>query len=67
MAKGRTTDRDADTTSVRERTAERLTPPGPRDARELARRARGLEGRFRSGNPTLAEEHDRFLDDAFGE
>ena len=32
---------------------------------ELARRARSLEGRFRSDCPDLAEEHDRYLDDAF--
>ncbi len=35
---------------------------GP-DLREIARRARGLEGRFRSGHPDLAEEHDRYLHD----
>ena len=37
---------------------------GP-DIRDLAARARGLEGRFRSGCPDLAEAHDRHLDDAF--
>lgn len=36
--------------------------PG-RDA--LARRAREVRGRFRSGVPDLAEEHDRHLAEAF--
>ena len=38
--------------------------PAP-DVRELARRARSLQGRFRSGRRDLAEQHDRHLDDAF--
>ena len=38
--------------------------PAP-DVRELARRARSLQGRFRSGCPDLAGQHDRYLDDAF--
>ena len=35
------------------------------DRAELIRRARGLTGRYRSGTPDLAEDHDRYLDDAF--
>ena len=50
---------------VRESVAEYLARRGAPDLRELARRARGLEGRFRSGCPDLAEEHDRYLDDGF--
>ena len=46
---------------VTEYLARRRTP----DIRELARRARGLKGRFRSGSPDLAEAHDRYLDGAF--
>ena len=38
----------------------------PTPDRELARRVRGLEGRFRPGCADLAEEHDRYLDDVFG-
>ena len=50
---------------VRDCVAEYLARRPAPDVRELARRARGLEGRFRSGCPDLAEEHDRYLDDAF--
>ena len=50
---------------VRDCVAEYLARRSAPDVRELARRARGLEGRFRSGCPDLAEEHDRYLDDAF--
>ena len=46
---------------VAEYLARRHTP----DIRKLARRARNLKGRFRSGCPDLAEAHDRYLDDAF--
>ena len=50
---------------VRESVAEYpVRRPAP-DVRELARRARNLEGRFRSGCPDLAEDHDRHLDEAF--
>ena len=38
--------------------------PAP-DVRELARRARSLQGRFRSGCRDLAGQHDRHLDGAF--
>ena len=50
---------------VRECVAEYLARRPVPDVRELARRARGLRGRFRSGCPELAEAHDRYLDDAF--
>ena len=50
---------------VRECVAEYLARQSTPDVRELARRARGLKGRFRSGSPDLAEAHDRYLDDAF--
>ena len=50
---------------VRECVAEYLARRRTSDIRELARRARGLKGRFRSGSPDLAEAHDRYLDDAF--
>ena len=50
---------------VRDCVAEYLARRPAPDVRELARRARSLQGRFRSGCPDLAEEHDRYLDDAF--
>ena len=50
---------------VRECVAEYLARWHTPGGRELARRARGLKGRFRSGSPDLAEAHDRHLDDAF--
>ena len=50
---------------VREGVAEYLARRPTPDIRELAHRARGLRGRFRSGCPDLAEDHDRYLDDAF--
>ena len=50
---------------VRQSVAEYLARRQGPDAEELARRARRLEGRFRSGCPDLAEAHDRYLDDAF--
>ncbi len=50
---------------VRECVAEYLARRRGTDVRELARRARNLKGRFRSGCPDLAEAHDRYLDDAF--
>ena len=36
-----------------------------RDRSELARRARGLVGRYHSKRPDLAENHDRYLADAY--
>ena len=50
---------------VRECVAEYLARRRTPDVQELARRARGLKGRFRSGAADLAEAHDRYLDDAF--
>ena len=50
---------------VRECVAEYLTRRPAPNVGELARRARSLKGRFRSGCPDLAEAHDLYLDDAF--
>lgn len=50
---------------VRESVTEYLARRAPLDRKELRRRARQLAGRFQSGQPDLAEEHDRFLDEAF--
>ena len=50
---------------VRESIAEYLARSHTPDMQDLARRARALKGRFRSGHPDLAEAHDRYLDDAF--
>lgn len=50
---------------VRECVAEYLSRRHTSDIQELARRALGLKGRFRSGHPDLAEAHDRYLGDAF--
>ena len=50
---------------VRECVSEYLARRRTTDIQDLATRARGLKGRFRSGHPDLAEAHDRYLDDAF--
>ena len=50
---------------VRQSVAEYLVRRPAVDRAELVRRARGLIGRYRSGMPDLAEDHDRYLDDAF--
>ena len=50
---------------VRESVTEYLARRQPIDRAELVKRARALQGRFRSGHPDLAEEHDRYLDEAF--
>ena len=50
---------------VRQSVAEYLVRRPAVDRAELTRRARGLIGRYRSGVPDLAEDHDRYLDDAF--
>lgn len=50
---------------VRESVTEYLLRRRPTDRGALARRARELAGRFRSGRPDLAEEHDRHLEEAF--
>ena len=48
---------------VRESIAEYLARRRAPDVRDLARRARSLKGRFRSGCPDLAEGHDHYLAD----
>ena len=50
---------------VRESVREYLTRRRTVDREDLARRARALAGRFGSGDPELAEQHDRHLDEAF--
>ena len=50
---------------VRESVSEYLAHEHVVDREDLKRRARLLAGRFRSGHPDLAEQHDRYLDEAF--
>ena len=50
---------------VRESLSEYLARRPVADRDELVRRALALAGRYRSGCPDLAEEHDRHLDEAF--
>ena len=50
---------------VRQSVAEYLVRRPTADHAELVGRARDLIGRYRSGVPDLAEDHDRYLDDAF--
>ena len=50
---------------VRQSVAEYLVRRPRVDRAELLRRARGMVGRYRSGVPDLALDHDRYLDDAF--
>ena len=50
---------------VREAVGQFMTQGARPDREELARRARELRGRFRSGVPDLAEGHDRHLADSF--
>ena len=50
---------------VRESVTEYLARRRTVDGDQLVRRARELAGRFRSGHPDLAEDHDRHLTDAF--
>lgn len=50
---------------VRESVSEYLAHRPAVDREDLARRARRLAGRFRSGQSDLAEQHDRYLDQAF--
>lgn len=52
---------------VRESVSEYLARRPLVDRPELLRRAEALAGRFRSGRPDLAEEHDRHLAEAFEE
>ena len=51
---------------VRESVSEYLARRHVVDRGELARRAMALAGRYRSGCPNLAEDHDAYLDEAFG-
>ena len=44
-----------------------LTFEAPRDREELKRRALAVSGRFRSGLKDLSTEHDRYLEEDFGE
>ena len=50
---------------VRQSVAEYLIRRPTVDRAGQVQRARGLIGRYRSGIPDLAEDHDRYLDDAF--
>lgn len=50
---------------VRECVADYMARGSLSDRAELAGRARGLAGRFRSRCPDLAEEHDRYLEEVF--
>lgn len=51
---------------VREAVREHLRRTVRPNREELIRRARAIQGIFRSGPPDLATEHDRYLDEAFG-
>ena len=50
---------------VRESVSEYLTRRRAIDREDLVRRARALAGQFSSGDPELAEQHDRHLGEAF--
>ena len=50
---------------VRESVTEYLARQPARDRRDLLRRARNLTGRFHSGCPDIAKNHDQYLDEAF--
>ena len=50
---------------VRESVSEYLVRRPARDRRALLGRARALTGRFHSGYPDVAENHDRHLDEAY--
>ena len=51
---------------VRESVTEYLARRPVRDQGALLGRARALTGRFHSGYPDVAENHDRHLDEAYG-
>lgn len=51
---------------VRESVTEYLVRRPERDRRTLLDRARELTGRFHSGYPDVAENHDQHLDEAYG-
>lgn len=44
-----------------------LASEAPPDREELKRRALAVSGRFRSGLTDLSTEHDRYLEEAFGD
>lgn len=50
---------------VRESVSEYLARRPARDRSDLLGRARDLTGRFHSGFPDVAENHDRHLDEAY--
>ncbi len=50
---------------VRESVAEYLARRPARDRSALLDRARALTGRFHSGYPNVAENHDQHLDEAY--
>lgn len=50
---------------VRESVSDYVARHGTVDRADLMRGALSLAGRFRSGCVDLAEEHDRYLDEAF--
>ena len=50
---------------VREAVDRSLSAPREPDREELLRRARAVFGKFNSGLPDLAENHDHYLADAF--
>ena len=50
---------------VRESVTEYLARRHAVDRGEVARRALALAGRYRSGCSDLAEDHDKYLDEAF--
>ena len=50
---------------IRESVSEYLARRHVVDRDELARRALAQAGRYRSGCRTLAEDHDKYLDEAF--
>ena len=52
---------------IRESVEELLAGRGMRDRGEVTRRAIAVVGAFRSGVGDLAEEHDRYLTEAFGQ
>ena len=51
---------------VRDSVSEYLARRSAVDRGELVRRAMALAGRYRSGCRDLAEDHDEYLDEAFG-
>ena len=50
---------------VRESVSEYLARRPVRDRRDLLQRAHALTGRFHSGSPDIAINHDRYLDEAY--